>query len=193
MKRSQIFFQSSAFTLIELIVVIAIIVILAASLGLGVLGVLARAENARAESNILAIESAIRQYLEDWKTLPFIDPIPGASAAAYTRADIENANKNLAILLESTGQVGITPIKWTVGPYITPNRGMKKDPTFGYYSDPWGYAYIIKFPGLDHTSEPIPGANNTSWIDIFSFGPNGVYDTLVDDDDDITNYRKTTK
>lgn len=183
--------KKSGFTLLELLVVIAIIAILAGSLGIGVLGVLKKAEISRAEANILAIESAIRQYMEDWKTLPPIDPIPGTPP--YSFADIVDTNQKLATILETSALVGIVPIQWTVGPYIFPDRGITKDPT-GFYSDPWGYPYIIKYPGLDHRTEtPLVGANHSNWIDIFSYGPNSVYDTTEDADDDVCNYRKTTK
>ncbi|MEK7485895.1 MAG: prepilin-type N-terminal cleavage/methylation domain-containing protein, partial [Planctomycetota bacterium] len=167
--------KKSGFTLLELLVVIAIIAILAGALGIGVLGVLLKAEQSRSEANILAIESAIRQYVEDWKTLPVIGPITGTPPYNFT--EIATVNKNLALILEKEALVGIVPIKWTVGPYLFPDRGMTKDPTGGFYSDPWGYPYIIKFPGLNHTAETLPGVNNTNWIDIFSYGPNNTYDT----------------
>jgi type II secretory pathway pseudopilin PulG len=182
---------------LELLIVIGIIIILAASLALGVLGILARSEDARAEANILAIESAIRQYLEDWKALPPAGTGPGqvpviTGVPPYSFSEISATNIAWATILEQTALIGINPIRWTVGPYITPNRGLIKDPT-GFYSDPWNFPYIIKTPGLNHATDPIPGFNNANWIDIWSTGRNNLYDTLPDDDDDITNYRATTK
>jgi prepilin-type N-terminal cleavage/methylation domain-containing protein len=199
--------RKRGFTLVELLIVIAIIVLLVGSLGLAVIGALKRAEFARAEANIAAIQSAVKQYLSDWKSMP---PI-GTFSQPVTQIDplldeAKTINADLLYLLESEATIGVRPIQWTVGPYIRPDRGIAKEDIGGtpapvnpdgtskaFYIDPWGSPYYIVAPGLDHTSDSLPGLNNINWIDVFSLGPNAVVDEDESYDDDITNFRKISK
>lgn len=202
--------RNRRFTLIELLVVVGIIVLLAGFLGAAVVGALIRAEYARAEANISALESALRHYMSDWKTLPPIPPfgaVPptGTDLAAHASyAEARTINADLAFILEGRALIGIAPIRWSVGPYILESTNIDKEllgTAIFYpdgtpkmvYIDPWGHPYFIRNPGIDHTGDTLVGINNSNFVDIWSIGPNFVYDDTVANDDDICNYRRRTK
>ncbi len=133
--------RMSAFTLIELLLVLVILGILAAIVVPKIAGRGEQAKVTAAQTNIKAIETALDIFETDNSRYP--SSAEGLKALVDQPGDLQN---------------------WK-GPYLKPFPE----------KDPWGNAYIYKFPG-DH---------NTSGYDISSPGPNG----QEGDTDDVTNWK----
>ncbi len=71
MKQNMTAKQRSAFTLIELLIVVAIIGILAGIAVPNFLGALTKAKIARAQADMRSIMTAVESYSVDWNGLPF--------------------------------------------------------------------------------------------------------------------------
>lgn len=107
----------SAFTLVEIIVVIIIIGILAAVIAPRLLSRVGQAKTATAESNAAALASAMRTFILDCGLPP-----PGS---------------NITVLWECPS--GVDPEAWKKGgPYV-------ENP--GQLNDPWGRQYLLIVPG----------------------------------------------
>ncbi len=151
------------FTLMELIVVMAIIAIIA-SFVLGA-GQPARrkAREAKAKAAIASLEVAIGMYSLDMGSYP--------------------ATTNAALVTALTTSPGGTNWK---GPYM---QFETTDIVGGTFMDPWATAYTYNNPGTNHGT----GANHTTYVDIWSWGQNkannnGDYNPATGADD-ISNWR----
>lgn len=120
MSRSLTTHSHAAFTLIELMVVIAIIAILAA-LTLNTVGYVNRkAAQSRAEAEVAAISAAIESYKLDMGAYP--------------------SNNTTTLFKELTGQGSTKKVYFEPTPNITTN------PANGPFIDPWGAAYKYENP-----------------------------------------------
>lgn len=130
---------STAFTLIELLLVMVILVVLAAVIVPRFTGRTEQAKQTAAKTDISSIETALDAFEVDIGRFPTTEEGLGALFAAPSGAT-----------------------NWR-GPYL--KRSLP--------SDPWGNAYVYKFPGT----------HNASGYDLYSMGPDGREGT-----DDITNW-----
>jgi general secretion pathway protein G len=146
-----------AFSLIELLVVVAIIAILA-GLVLQTAGyVQRRGATARAEAEIKALEAALESYKADFGTYPMWTNIPPATNNSVVRA----------ALAPSTGKVYFTFPKGMAPSGANPNAANVA------ILDPFGEGYGYQFPGnanrsgtnfFDLWSRGGAGTNTNAWI-----------------------------
>ena len=162
--------SKEAFTIIELLAVIAVIGILAGFTLRGLLGATDKAKIGRAKAEIGEIHNAILQLEVDtgcWPKTPNEETckIPGVIESGYSNNEIWDLN-NLYCGL--TGNEDGVFRNW-FGPY------MKKVP-----KDPWDNNYFF-----DTDYDIDPGEGETWAVVIGSFGPNGEGQNLYDEDDII--------
>ena len=159
----EMFRKDRGFSVIELIVVIAIIFVLAGAL----LPVLSKAremaKRTRAREEIHQLEVALRMYGEDWGQYAPDEEFYG---------EIFSGCDTLIEALKA---------KVENGPYGT----WEEDA--GNFLDPWGNAYRYRY------NSTVVGHNIGVAYNIYSAGPNGIYespgpDGIYDNDDDITNW-----
>ena len=141
--------QRSAFTLIELMVVITIIGILVAIL-LPVIGaVFTSGEKAQARAEVHALEIAARKYYDDFNDFPAGTGEPGQKATQALVELLSGGNSKKKIYMEF-------------------KESSIKD---GFFVDPWGYPYWIS------TDTNLDGMNGTGKVRkrvlVWSGGPDG--------------------
>jgi len=157
----------SGFTIIELLVVMAIIAILAGGIAAVVIHLTGRARVARAGAELRLISMALESYRRDLGTHPpdtgyGLDP--GASPGTYDAGSLWRYLRR-PVRHPATGRM--------LGPYLKewsqaklePYTDAQCGPSF-YLVDPWGrpYAYVGEAKRIVH---------NTGGFDLFSTGPDG--------------------
>jgi len=169
-----------AFTLIELLTVLAIIMVLAGLIVAGSKYAMTKAGRSRAEAEIAAMENALENYKNDYGVYPpstttrFTSPVWGAAGSA----EIKNSNALYAAL------TGGTKVYMT----FKPNQ-IIKDPTLSIYYivDPFGspYNYYCVSGGT--------GQKNPVTFDLWPYGPDGMHGnngTVDYELDNITNWKQ---
>jgi type IV pilus assembly protein PilA len=157
--------KQGGFTLIEMIVVVAIIAALAAILVPIVSSELADSEQTKALADCQRIAAAITQYIKDTRLFPTgplgnntVTMLYGAgNAATGTNAFDTGTKATLASYLTNGTTNGGSLWK---GPYVQ-----------AVNADPWGHQYIVSVKGY-YTSQYV-------WV--LSPGPNGAVDTGLTD------------
>lgn len=140
--------KASSFTLVELMVVVAVIAILAGLVLGGAGAVRQRAARGQAKAEVSAIEAGLARYQMDFGAYPVSTGItPGgsnypANPTGYTTA----------------GQALFTNL-WGASNYVTATAGRKQylnvKPSMvntsgvNYFIDPWGYAYGYYWSGTN--------------------------------------------
>ncbi len=167
---------NKAFTLVEVIVILAVISILVAIVTPTVLKYIAEAQQSRAEEDVRSISLVINDLIKDTGQYPGSKlalgktylcspgtPLGGSWGDGTTCGDL---TKHLVENDPSQdGTVGGT------GDYRTTGRRKFKGPYVQVLNeDPWGNAYQINAASL------VGGNANPTWI--ISAGPNGTFDTL---------------
>ena len=162
------------FTLIEVIVILAVIAILAAVLTPMIIGYISDARTRRAQSDVKIIASAVLAFNKDMKDWPIWvtntdRKTPGTPYAALTSGDGDIPTGTIPTPLGSIDEQLMTNVpvypgtggsKW-VGPYLETVK-----------ADPWGNKYYIDVVGLQ--------PNNLSSFKpayVVSAGPNKKLDT----------------
>jgi len=160
------------FTVIELLVVLAIIGILGGLIMGAAHSARKQALVAKARASISSLETALGMFQSD------IGSYPSAG----------NANMVTCLISSSGCSIGAgTPIttsqaaNWS-GPYM---NFQTNEVTGGTFVDPWGNPYVYK-SGSDHGI----GANysDSGYMDIHSFGPDGLDNN--GSGDDVANWRR---
>lgn len=159
------------FTLVELLIVLAILVLLASLVGPRLLGSKQKADINAVKAQIGMFQSALERYSLDMNRFPATEEglsalisKPGAEGNATASASSESdvaPSDSAADSAESTEGGGT----WD-GPYL-------KSETVPL--DPWGKAYSYEYP---------PTHNKINIPDIWSFGPDGQENT----EDDIKSW-----
>jgi prepilin-type N-terminal cleavage/methylation domain-containing protein len=172
----------NSFTLVELLVVIAIIAILAALILAAGEGVLKKAAQARAQSEIEAMKNALTAYKIDNGIYPQSSSITGPPSGTYplTPSSYLTASETLFQALS-----GITNFNTDV-----PQAGVKSYMTFtkkqignpagpSYIQDPWGnsYGYSTGDANLPPTAQALYPYNGSGFFDLWSTG--GVSSTAL--------------
>ena len=182
---------ASAFTLIEMLVVIAIIGILAGIL-LPVIGMArAKARQTQAHSDIAGLEQALTTYTLDFGALP-PDSAPAGTdfPGAKAGTSMDTPNECLVWYLTRTwsraatapgspwGGWATSPVNSPTvfarvagGPYFSPNARYVRDydeDGFKEFVDPWGMPYFYR-AYYNTTAQPL---HNTEGGDLYSVGVN---------------------
>ena len=124
--------KRSGFTLIEMLVVIAIIIILASML-MPVLGkVKKNAMKVKAQQDVMTIKTAVQSYVNEYSKLPIPDSEQGSSDDWYDG----DRSKPIIMVLQAIDD-DLNPKKI---PFLEV-EGAEGD---GEYTDPWGTQYKIK-------------------------------------------------
>ncbi len=149
---------SSGFTLTELLIVMAILVLLVSLIGPRLLGSKQKADINAVKTQIGMFQSALERYAVDMNKFPSTEEglialvsLPSADGSASS-GDSESASESGG---ESSGG------SWD-GPYIKTDK---------LPADPWGKAYSYEYP---------PTHNKINVPDIWSFGPDGQENTADD-------------
>ncbi|MBN1268717.1 MAG: prepilin-type N-terminal cleavage/methylation domain-containing protein [Kiritimatiellae bacterium] len=139
-----------AFTLVEMLVVIAIIGILAAILLPAMRGAMIRGDKARAQAEMGSIVSAAKNYLSDYGRMPcanngVADQTFHAAGGAQGAADAQARVMNILRGVDSTNNPRAivfldVPAASMEG---TDKDGVNYTRDQGYYLDPWGNPYVI--------------------------------------------------
>jgi prepilin-type N-terminal cleavage/methylation domain-containing protein len=125
--------SSRAFTLIELLIVIAILGILMALLFPAVQGALDSAKRAQAKNDVVQIATAVTAYETEYGRLPATN----GSGAAIS-ADV------LGALMGSNSGTGLNPRQIVFLEVQTAKKG-KSGISNSTFVDPWGGAYVIAY------------------------------------------------
>jgi len=169
-------FVQQGFTLVELLVTIAIIAILAGILLPAVVGAFKKASEAQSRAEVKSLETAFKQYYAEYGRFPFDSGTAGdkvyGKVSGYGNAD----NANIVRVLRSVDGVGnaahINNPRRIV--FLEVNeRSLDSD----NFVDPWGWQYII---GIDTDFDNTVNFTGGAGVDkvvarnvaVFSFGAN---------------------
>jgi prepilin-type N-terminal cleavage/methylation domain-containing protein len=182
--RSPLRFRPSAFTLVELLTVIAIIAILMGLLFPAIQIVKDQANKVKAKSDIMNTVAAVKQYYTEYGKYPltgqttntditFGDSVSAAGAASpvdnsqlynvlrnYAGATRGNPDGNPRQIVFFEGRTGITSSSGTGNPRggFTPSigSGYTGSAQQGAFYDPWGNEYAIAVDGTYDNYVPVP-------------------------------------
>jgi general secretion pathway protein G len=166
----------SGFTLTELLIVMAILVLLVSLVGPRLLGSKKKADVNAVKTQIGMFQSALERYAIDMNTFPSdqhglqaLVAKPGGGAGDSIDASFDDLGDDLA-LNDGSGESagGGNTSNWD-GPYLKQTKLPK---------DSWGNGYSYAYP---------PKKGDTDVPDIWSFGPDGKENT----EDDIVSWTGT--
>lgn len=157
-----------AFTLIEVLIVLAIIAILAGILTPVTMSYIEGARIVRAQNDVEAIGKAILSFNEDtalWPIYEHSENLESYYSVLYGHGALPSEIVDFADRLENQLNSNIPAYPTTGefawrGPYIS---------SLG--ADPWGNSYVVNSSGL------IPSSTKAVWV--ISAGPNGIIDTSL--------------
>jgi general secretion pathway protein G len=163
------------FTLTELLIVMAILVLLVSMVGPRILGSKQKADINSVKTQISMIQSALERYAIDMNKFPSTEqgltalisrPANDSETSSASETSTEAPAEESTETTESGDQSsGGTASNWD-GPYLKTDTLPK---------DPWGNGYSYEYP---------PTHNKMNVPDIWSFGPDGQEGT----DDDIVSW-----
>jgi prepilin-type N-terminal cleavage/methylation domain-containing protein len=169
-----------AFTLIEILVVIAIIVILVGLTTAGGIMMVKQATKTKCQTVLAKISTAIEAYRQDRATLPV--PAVGYAAGDWSWVNAANAVLMTELLSKDNDHRG-NPRKG----YLIGEVDQAETVVGGVLVDVWGNPIIWYGPPWEGPS-PLPGNASTSDFELWSAGPDGRFDDLrKGDENDADN------
>jgi len=156
--------DGKAFTLLELMVVIAIVAVLAGLMFPAVQSVLERAKKVQAKNDLTQIVTAVNAFYTEYGRYPLPSTVTADSSATYGPNESTAENGNLMKELRGTSSTLNTRQIVFINPpdardQTNPRSGTKTT-TSGYY-DPWGTEYAIAMDAnYDNQITPNPYGNN---------------------------------
>ncbi|MDA0322465.1 MAG: prepilin-type N-terminal cleavage/methylation domain-containing protein [Verrucomicrobia bacterium] len=167
------FRRQRAFTLVEMLVVAALILILGALLFPAIQRAIQQARRHRARTEVNQIATAWRQFKNEYATFP---------------SGITEMDANALSILRGVNDVG--------GQYKRKLLLLENAPGSGEWFDPWGLHYFVELD-LDYDNvidlDKGDGKTNTVYggVAVWSKGrDNGLDDTTDDPADDINNWKQ---
>lgn len=168
------------FTLIEVIVVAAIIAILAGILVPMIFNQIDEAKNARAQADCKSISSAILLFRRDTGKWPYYVPAGNCTTETYTTIQgggtVPPTDNTVGAwgVLKGT-DVALDYILNLPGALPVADQTCYNDKAKNYMSsaspDPWGKQYVVNAANFADATKPV-------WV--ISAGPNGCIDTSID-------------
>ncbi len=156
------------FTLVELLIVMAILVLLVSMVGPRLLGSKAKADISSVKTQIGMLQAALERYAIDMNTFPSkeqgLQALITEPSADSLDGEGDSGGEEFALEGDDSDSEG-SGSNWD-GPYLKADTLPK---------DPWGNKYGYEFPAT-HNKQGVP--------DIWSFGPDGQENT----EDDITSW-----
>ena len=158
MKIPRIHTTRSAFTLLELLVVISIIAVLASLSFPAITGVMVNARKAQARNDMSQIASAIKLYYTEYGKYPAGAATSGTTDTVFGTTTSDN--KNIINILRYNGPTGQQPdpnnenprqIKF-IEPKVTDMKKACVNKANGNWYDPWGTQYLI-FIDADYAND----------------------------------------
>ena len=148
----------SAFTLIELLIVIAIIGILMSLLFPAVNGAIDAAKKAQAKNDVTQIATAVIAYETEYGKLPAITP-----QTADATVDALATNGIIGILMGIDAVNNPRGIVFLEVQDVSKKKGKSGIGSNGYFCDPWGNTYKIALDyNYDNTNSSVKSGNETS-------------------------------
>jgi prepilin-type N-terminal cleavage/methylation domain-containing protein len=197
----------AAFTLIELLTVIAIIAVLAGLLFPAISAAMKKAKIARAKSDISSIEGALKSYYTEYGKWPDGNgnsgdyswgSWPGGYSGYANNAWLMDVLRSVSDVDGGNGNFIANPRKIVF--LEVPAKSLSpspKDSNTGDFVDPWGYPYQITLDtGYDNMCQNLANGSNPSpvtppnavtnrTVAVWSLGPDGIGGTA----DDITSWQ----
>lgn len=216
-KTIRIWGVSSAFTMIELLVVIVIIAILAGLLLPAVIGGIKKAEITQAQTEIKLIEAAINAYRVDYGKYPnegpgndelyygyrkLIDTLRGSNIPGSVQDLLgfgntwQNQNPRQRVYLQVSEKSIQTNAPGVQTQWISTKEGsLAVEAQVGDLADPWGNRYVVS---VDMTHDGQVGQSNPNFADgetirrgvaVWSWGPTNQGSNCRPNKDDKTHIR----
>src|ERR1700731_3523210 len=135
-------FRNTSFTLLELMVVIAIVVVLAGLLFPAVQSVLDRAKKVQAKNDLTQIVTAVNAFYTEYGRYPTVDTTDTAAtygAGSSSSKAVFDELRGKSTTLNTRQIIFISPSEDTS--QINPKGRIGSD---GQFYDPWGFAYTIR-------------------------------------------------
>lgn len=176
----------SAFTLIEMLVVMVILGILAAILTPVVKNGLRSARKNQARTEVKAIETAVRAYLQEYGKLPIPNTAQGGAEPNEYLAEGTNSNWIIKVLTYADPQ-GF-PENTTMNQRGIVFLDTASNAKEGTFLDPWGRQYALHFDS-DYTSQVLfDGETLPTPVVVYSYGENKAQDNWKTGDDIVSYY-----
>ena len=169
--------ERGGFTLVEMLVVVAIIAILASILVPSVNSGLKSAKKRRAEVECQSIETAVRQFQSDFRYMPWGAYNEKKKMGEDKWAEDAANQKNVMSFLQGSNVLQKAYLE-------VPDSG-KDD---GVFYDPWGQPYVI---GMDRNGDGQLKWNGKTYklaVMVYSYGPDGKDGTK----DDILSFEASS-
>lgn len=188
----------TAFTLIEMLVVIAIIGVLAGMLLPAIRGAIQKSKMTQASADVRSLAAAIRQYYTEYGKLPVADSDQGVTDKFYGPSSASDKMRDIIDVLRANAQ-GINANN-ALNPrrivfYEPPSRrGAVGDSSDRSIYDPWGEPYRIKLDNnydgqIEYYSSSCGGDQRTIAV-VISYGPNKQQDNpCTSGSDEIVSFR----
>ena len=174
--------RRSGFTLVEMLVVVAVIAILAAILIPSIGSARKAAQRRKAELECNAIKTAVEQFFSDFKYMPWGDPDDAkARVGADQWAEEAADQKNVLAFLRGENKLGKSYLEVSSR---DSKASAEDEEDEGVFYDPWKNLYRI---GMDRNLDQQVDYQNKTYkarVLVISNGPDGEPDT----DDDIRTF-----
>lgn len=136
-----------SFTLIELMVVVAVIAILAGLVLGGAGAVRQRAARGQAKAEIAAIEAGLARYQMDFGAYPTPTSNVSTNGGVYPLSPTSYSGAGAVLFRALWGSSNFTDLAGAGKQYLSVKPSMVNTSQVNFFIDPWGYAYGYYWSG----------------------------------------------